>query len=197
MEQNYSWNEDTFTCIGYNSVFKSRHQIFYTEQDRLCAAFIRDVKLAPDVNSDLLPETSHSLQRFSGWLTDELRVQSTHAHDYPTILQDYPSVFNIPWRLPVKTPHRIFKSHACVQLRWTINLKTFVPGFYGPIGACACRGYQALDLPRGEGPGDEARPFAWRLSSHCDNRRKSIRFQARLLSSVSDLALSSVAHAQL
>ena len=30
-----------------------------------------------------------------------------------------------------------------------------LPGFYGPIDACACSGYQAL-LPHREGPGEEA-----------------------------------------
>ena len=39
-----------YTTLGYNSVFKSRHLKFYTEQDCLCAAFIRDVRLEPDVN---------------------------------------------------------------------------------------------------------------------------------------------------
>jgi hypothetical protein len=40
-----------FTTLGYNSAFKSRRQKIYTEQDCLCTAFIRDVKLAPDVKS--------------------------------------------------------------------------------------------------------------------------------------------------
>ena len=30
-----------------------------------------------------------------------------------------------------------------------------LPGFYGPIDACTCSGYQAL-LPHREEPGDEA-----------------------------------------
>ena len=45
-----------YTTLGYNSTFKSRHQKLYTEQDRLCAAFIRDVRLAPDINNHLLNE---------------------------------------------------------------------------------------------------------------------------------------------
>ena len=41
------------TTLGYNSAFKSRHLKLYTEQDCLCAAFIRDVRLALslDVNN--------------------------------------------------------------------------------------------------------------------------------------------------
>ena len=35
-----------YTTLGYNSAFKSRHQNLYTEQDFLCAAFIRDVRLS-------------------------------------------------------------------------------------------------------------------------------------------------------
>ena len=45
-----------YTTLGYNSAFKSCHQKLYTEQDCLCAAFIRDVRLAPDVNNHLLDE---------------------------------------------------------------------------------------------------------------------------------------------
>ena len=45
-----------YTTIGYNSAFKSRHLKLYTEQDCLCAAFIQDVRLAPDVNNHLLDE---------------------------------------------------------------------------------------------------------------------------------------------
>ena len=30
-----------YTTVGYNSTFKSRHLKLYTEQDRLCATFIR------------------------------------------------------------------------------------------------------------------------------------------------------------
>ena len=45
-----------YTTVGYNSAFKSRHLKLYTEQDCLCAAFIRDVGLVPDVNNHLLDE---------------------------------------------------------------------------------------------------------------------------------------------
>ena len=45
-----------YTALGYNSTFKSRHQKLYTEQDCLCASFIHDVRLAPDVNYHLLDE---------------------------------------------------------------------------------------------------------------------------------------------
>ena len=43
-----------YTTVGYNSTFKSCHLKLYTEQDHLCAAFIRDVRLAPDINNHLL-----------------------------------------------------------------------------------------------------------------------------------------------
>ena len=46
----------TYTSIGYNSVFGSRHKKIYTDQDSLCANFIRDVRLAPDLNSHLSEE---------------------------------------------------------------------------------------------------------------------------------------------
>ena len=39
------------TTLGYNSTFKSRHLKLYTEQDCLCAAFIRNVRLVLDVNN--------------------------------------------------------------------------------------------------------------------------------------------------
>ena len=39
------------TTLGYNSAFKSHHLKLYIEQDCLCAAFIRDVRLALDVNN--------------------------------------------------------------------------------------------------------------------------------------------------
>ena len=45
-----------YSALGYNTAFKSRHQKFYTEQDCLCATFIRDVRLAPDVNYHLFDE---------------------------------------------------------------------------------------------------------------------------------------------
>ena len=44
----------SFTSSGYNALFGCRHKKVYLDQDRLCAAFICDVKLAPELNSHLL-----------------------------------------------------------------------------------------------------------------------------------------------
>ena len=39
--------------LGYNLIYGSRHKKIYSDQDVLCANFIRDVRLAPDENSRL------------------------------------------------------------------------------------------------------------------------------------------------
>ena len=51
----------TYTSIGYNSVFGSHHKKIYTDQDSLCANFIQDVRLAPDLNSYLNQPTYTSV----------------------------------------------------------------------------------------------------------------------------------------
>ena len=43
----------TYTSQGYNLIYGSRHKKIYSDQDVLCANFIRDVRLAPDDNSHL------------------------------------------------------------------------------------------------------------------------------------------------
>ena len=43
----------TYTSQGYNLIYGSRHKKIYSDQDVLCANFIRDVRLAPDENSHL------------------------------------------------------------------------------------------------------------------------------------------------
>ena len=49
----------SFTSCGYNALFGHRHNKVYTDQDMLCASFICDVKLAPELNSHLLGEVNH------------------------------------------------------------------------------------------------------------------------------------------
>lgn len=39
--------------LGYNTVYGSRHMKIYKDQDNLCANFIRDVRLAPELNASL------------------------------------------------------------------------------------------------------------------------------------------------
>ena len=53
-----------------------------------------------------------TLQQFSGWLTVEFQIQSTHALDYSTILQDYPSFSNIPWHLLIKKPSNLIHAYT-------------------------------------------------------------------------------------
>ena len=48
-------------AIGYNSVFGSHHKNIYTDQDSLCANFIRDIRLAPDLNSHLSEEVQPNI----------------------------------------------------------------------------------------------------------------------------------------
>ena len=44
------------TSLGYNAVFGYRHEKIYRDQDVLCANFIRDARLAPELNSALNDE---------------------------------------------------------------------------------------------------------------------------------------------
>ena len=49
----------SFISSGYNALFGCRHKKVYTDQEKLCAAFIRDVKLAPELNSHFFGEVVH------------------------------------------------------------------------------------------------------------------------------------------
>ena len=49
----------SFTSPGYNALFGCCHRKVYSDRGKHCAAFIRDVKLAPELNSHLLGEVVH------------------------------------------------------------------------------------------------------------------------------------------
>ena len=49
----------TYTSLGYNLIYGSRHMKIYTDQDIVCANFVCDVRLAPDQNSHLSEEIVH------------------------------------------------------------------------------------------------------------------------------------------
>ena len=42
-----------YSSLGYNAIYGHRHKV-YSLQDNLCVDFIRDVRVAPDLNSHLL-----------------------------------------------------------------------------------------------------------------------------------------------
>ena len=46
-----------YSSLGYNAIYGHRHKKVYSLQDSLCADFIRDVRVAPDLNSHLLNDT--------------------------------------------------------------------------------------------------------------------------------------------
>ena len=43
-----------YSNLGYNAIYGHRHKKVYSLQDSLCVDFIRDVRVAPDLNSHLL-----------------------------------------------------------------------------------------------------------------------------------------------
>ena len=42
-----------YTAIGYNNLFGGKHLKYYTVDDKLCAAFIRDARSDPSLNKHL------------------------------------------------------------------------------------------------------------------------------------------------
>ena len=53
----------SYTSQGYNLIYGSHHRKLkiYSDQDVLCANFIRDVRLAPDENSHLSEDINKSM----------------------------------------------------------------------------------------------------------------------------------------
>ena len=43
-----------YSSLGYNAIYGHCHKKVYSLQDNLCVDFIRDVRVAPDLNSHLL-----------------------------------------------------------------------------------------------------------------------------------------------
>ena len=44
------------SSLGYNAIYGYRHRKIYSLQDSLCVDFIRDVRVAPDLNLHLLDD---------------------------------------------------------------------------------------------------------------------------------------------